>query len=245
MTEPVVDADTGRVALTRAQLTVLTRHAAGHDVPTEARAELRAIGALPDGEVHPLLRPVLGTLTAVQGQGVLRRWQSGARPLVEILVGAAGVVILIGTADPDAVQEVRWHPRPSSVGRLVAELLDLPTEDGPPVLDSSARAWSELIDLASRPDTGVGLADLRWADGVDRPLASVLVIAWHRDGGIVEVEPADIPADHPPASSGSESDASRSALVRCSPRHPLEVWTGLTKLSSRAARLTTRSDLMV
>lgn len=260
---PVLDSDTGRVALTRSQLAALVRHA-GHD-GAEAAGEttpgtgvgghdeiveqLRRAGVVGDGgEVHPLVQPVVGVLTAVRCRGVLRRWRGGARPVVEILVGPAGVVVLPGGAEPDALQEVRWHPRPPAVGRLVAELLDLPTEDGPPLLDATPRLWSELVDLASHPDRGIGLADLRWADRVGAPLASVLVAAWHRDGGIVDVTP--MPPGSPAGADGTEgADAPDPAggrgLVRCTPRHPLEIWTGLARLARRAALATIRGPSAV
>jgi hypothetical protein len=146
------------------------------------------------------------------------------RRVAEVLVGSAGIVVLPGGPDPGAVQEVRWHPRPYGVARLVAELVGVTAEDGPPVAGAAPRPWSELVALASRPDGGIGLADVRWADDRRRPLATVLVVAWHRTGGVAEVVPAD------PAGSAA------GGLVRCVPRHPLEVWTGLTALAVRAAR---------
>jgi hypothetical protein len=192
--------------------------------------QARVIGE--GGEVHPLVRPIVGVLASVRCRGVLRRWRGGARPVVEILVGAAGVVVLPGGAEPDTVQDLRWHPRASAVGRLVGELLDLPTEDAPPLLDAGPRPWSDLVDLASRPATGIGLADLRWADRLGAPLGSVLVAAWHPQGGIVEIAPAE--GGDPRADGGGRQ-------VRCTPRHPLEVWTGLTRLAARAQAATIRA----
>lgn len=321
MSEPVVDADTGRVALTRAHLAALVEHATGRTqvdaLPVELQAVVRAgsgsgvnYGPARRVDVHPLLRPILGTLTAVRCRGVLRRWVGRPRPPVELLVGGAGVVVLPGGPEPDVLQELRWHPRPSAVARIVGELLDLPTEDGPPPFDRRPRPWAELITAASDPETGVGLADLRWSDRPHQPAASVLVVAWHQQGGIVAVEPATSPADRggptspadpaapatpatpaslagrrgsapgssaarhddrgeppgpaladpggrdssdsddsgdtDPAGPGGDANAgAASDLVRCSPRHPVEVWTGLTKLAGRAGIATTGAVLMV
>jgi hypothetical protein len=94
------------------------------------------------------------------------------------------------------------------------------------LFDSAPRPWSELVEAASRAGTGVGLADLRWTDHPTRPLTSVMVLAWHEAGGIVEVTPAD----GGPAGS-----------VCCTTRHPLEVWTGLTGLAARAVAATART----
>jgi hypothetical protein len=224
VTEPTVDATTGRVALTRPQLAALVERAAGREVAPAMAERLAAAGAIVDGGLQPAAELVARTVAAARGRAAVRRWDGGAGPVAEVLVGPAGIVVLPGGPDPGAVQEVRWHPRPSGVARLVAELVGVTAEDGPPVAGASPRPWSELVALASRRDGGIGLADVRWADDRRRPLATVLVVAWHRNGGVAEVVPAD------PAGSAA------GGLVRCVPRHPLEVWTGLTALAVRAAR---------
>jgi hypothetical protein len=224
VTDPGVDATTGRVTLTRPELAALVERAAGREVAPAMAERLTAAGAIVDGGLHPAAELVARTVAAARARAAVRRWGGGAGPVAEVLVGPAGVAVLPGGPDPGTVQDVRWHPRPSAVARLVAELLGVTAEDGPPVAGAAPQPWSELVTLASRRDTGIGLADLRWADDRRRPLATLLVVAWHRDGGVAEVVPAD------PAESAA------GGLVRCVPRHPLEVWTGLTALAVRAAR---------
>jgi hypothetical protein len=106
-----------------------------------------------------------------------------------------------------------WHPRPTAVARVVAGVLDVPAGDGPPPFDGTPREWRSLVDAAV---DDIGLADVR-CDG-----ASVLVLAWRDGGGMVEVVPTT------------------DGLVRCEPRHPLEVWTGLTSLARDVSRGTRR-----
>jgi hypothetical protein len=211
---PVVDEAAGRLALTRVQLDALADLAAGRDAPAGARRDLETAGALDHGEPHPMLWPVLRTMATVHGWGALRRWHRRPWPVVEVMVGDGGVVVLPGGPEPDALQELRWHPRPTAAGRVVAELLALPARSGPPVLGSEPHPWSDLVTLASGPGAPIGLADLRWAPALGAPLASVLVLAWHPDGGIDRLDP-----------DGPDS-------VRATPVHPLEVWTGLTRLST-------------
>jgi hypothetical protein len=232
----VVDAGSGRVVLTRAQLGALADHASGRHPKSELVEDLRAAGALSGGSVHPLLRPVLRTMATIRGRGALRRWRAGAQPVVEVLVGDGGVVTLPAGPGPDAPQELRWHPRPSAVARIVAELIDLPAEHGAPAFDSEPRAWTELVDAASHPGAAVGLADLRWADRVADPLVSVLVVAWRTDGGTVEVEPVESPESPDVGGASTEGGDRAPRMVRCTPRHPLEVWTGLTTLAARTGR---------
>ncbi|HEY7069965.1 MAG TPA: hypothetical protein VH479_07630 [Acidimicrobiales bacterium] len=210
-----VDEASGRLALTRVQLGALADVVAGRAAAPEAVRALEAAGAMERGEPHPLLSPVLRTLATVRGWGALRRWHGRAWPVVEIMVGAGGVVVLPGGPAPEAVQELRWHPRPAAAGRIVSELLALPSRPGPPVAGSGPTEWSELVALASAPGRPVGLADLRWSAGLGGPLASVLVLAWHDGGGIDRLDP--------------EGDGS---TVRATAVHPLEVWTGLTRLSA-------------
>lgn len=214
MTASVVDAVTARLALTRAQIAALLDYASRGDAPADRLDELRTAGAIDhDGEVNPVVRPVVRTLSTARARGALRRWVAGVQPVVEIFAGPYGVVVLPAGPDPDIVQDVVWQPRRSALARLLAGLLDLPSQDGPAVFGTSPRPWSELVGLASQPDTGLGLADLRWADDPRGPLGSVLVVGWHAGGGIAEVLPAG------------------SGRVRCEGRHPLEVWTALTLLT--------------
>jgi hypothetical protein len=210
----VVDADSGRVALTRRELDVLRVAASGEELPAAARDALTQVGALDGDEVALVARPIVHALRTVVARGVLRRWDGGAQPPVEVLVSPSGVVVLPGGGDPDAVQEVAWRPQPTSVARMIAERLGAPLGDLPAPIDATPRRWSDLVDLASDPSTGIGLADLRWAPTPSGELATVMVLAWHRDGGIVEVRPAD------------------GGHVVCEPVHPLVVWTGLARLSA-------------
>jgi hypothetical protein len=215
MTEPVVDADTGRIVLSRGHLDVLARHDSGEEIAPDVEDELRVAGAFEGDRPHPLLVPVLDVLATMRHRGVLRRWVGGVLPVAQVLVGRAGVVVLPGGHEPEALHEVEWYPRRTSVARVLHRLLDLPARDDPPFVDRTPRRWPELVEIASDQDSRVGLADLRWGDTSPGPLASVLVVAWHRDGGIVEVTPTDGPG----------------GMVCCTPRSPVEVWTGLTKLA--------------
>lgn len=127
----------------------------------------------------------------------VRRWANGERVAREVIADHTGIAVR-----PDGT----WHPRPTALARVLAELLDVPAGDGPPPFDDAPRSWQSLVDTTT---DGVGLADVR-IDG-----ASVLVLAWRDSGGIAEVLPAG------------------DGMVRCTPRHPLEVWTGLTGLLRR------------
>jgi hypothetical protein len=220
----VVDAGIGRLVLTRRQLGALADLASGRTASPELIAGLEAGHALVDGAVHPLLRPVLRTLASIQGRGALRQWRAGVQPVAEILVGAGGVVVLPAGPDQDEPQELRWHPRPTAVARMVAELLDLPADDGLPPFDDTPRPWAELVEAATQTGGAVGLADLRWADHFGDVLTSVLVMAWRSGGGMAEVQPAEA------TTGGAERSGT---TVRCLRRHPLEVWTVLTTLAAR------------
>jgi hypothetical protein len=214
VTGSVVDAASGRIALTRRELDVLRMAAAGDELPERAVDALTTIGALEGGDVALVARPVVHALRNVVARAVLRRWVGGAQLPIEVLVSTSGVVVLPGGGDPEVVQDVSWRPHPTAVARMIAERMDVPAADMPPPFDGSPRTWNELIALASDPSTGIGLADLRWSPTPDGELASVMVLAWHVDGGIVEVRPSD------------------DGGVVCEPVHPLVVWTGLARLSA-------------
>lgn len=201
MSGATLDPVNGAVRITRAELAAL---AAGHDVDAAPPA-------------RDLLQPVLATLATARSRGVLRRWHGGPEPVVEIVVGDAGVVVLAGGGRPDDVQEPRWHPRPTAVARIVAELVDLPTRHGPPPVDQGPHRWQDLVDRAGDPHTGLHLADLRWAEPAADEHASVLVVLWHHDGGMVELRP------------GAED------TLTARPVEPLDIWTGLTALATSAS----------
>jgi hypothetical protein len=213
-----VEAD--RFVATRRQLDALQRWALGRGDPLDpVVAELRDAGLLSGGVVHPALSPVVALLGSVAGRGAVRRWRGGRRPVVEVLVGPAGVLVLPGGHELDVAQELRWQPRASTISRVLAELLGVPAHDGPPVFGAGQRPWAELVAAAGAPG-GVTLADLRWSTGPRAPLASVMALAWAPDGGVVEVVPV-----------GGEPE-----MVACRPRRPLEVWTGLTILCRQVTR---------
>lgn len=223
MTGTLLDGATRRVTLTRAQLQALTDHAADRAPASEQIEDLHAAGALANGTIHPLLRPVLKAVTTARHRGALRRWQVRTLPVAEILLGPHGVLLLPGGPDPDAPQDLTWHDRPPAVARIIAELLALPTDDGPAPFDRSPRPWADLVAAAtSGPDTPLGLAELRWTDQLQDQMVAVLVVAWHHDGGIVAVRPVD-----------TTPDRAGDAVVQCIPRHPLEIWTGLTRLTTQ------------
>ena len=211
----LLDVDAGRLVASRRQLDALLAWARGRGAPDDpAVAALADAGLIAGGVVHPALHPIVGVLGAVTGRAAVRRWSDGRHPIVEVLVAGAGVLVLPGGHELDLPQEVRWHPRPSAVARVIAGVLGVPAHDAPPALGPEPRAWSDLVALACAPD-GVTLADLRWSRRPGAPLASVMALAWAQDGGVVEV----VADEHDPAT------------VSCRPRHPLEVWTALTTLT--------------
>lgn len=214
----LLDIDSGRVVASRRQLDVLVAWARGRGEPDdETVSELRAAGFIVDGTVHPSLNPVVAVLGGVTGRAAVRRWSGGRRPIVEVLVGGAGVLVLPGGHELDAAQELRWHHRSAALARVLAGLLRVPAGESPAVIGPGRRSWTGLVDAASGTE-GLTLVDLRWATRPGAPLASVMVLAWAEDGGVVEAVPVS-----------GEPDA-----VTCRPRHPLEVWTGLTTLVGSA-----------
>jgi hypothetical protein len=214
------DVEAGRVVATRRQLDALCSWALGRGDPDHpVTAELATAGLLADGVVHPAVSPAVAVLGSVVGRAAVRRWCGGRRPIVEVLVGTAGVLVLPGGHEVDTAQELRWHPRPSAVARVLAEVLAVPAHDGPPVFGAGHRPWVELVAAAAAPG-GVALADVRWSKRPGAPLGSVMVLAWEPDGGVVEVVPVD----------------DRPGWVACRPRHPLDVWTGLTTLCRQVTR---------
>jgi hypothetical protein len=209
----LLDVEARRVVATRRQLDALRSWALGRGDPADpVVAELASAGLLADGVVHPAVSPVVAALGSVVGRAAVRRWCGGRRPIVEVLVGPTGVLVLPGGHEVDAAHDLRWHPRPRAVARVVAEVLGVPPHDGPPVFGAGQRPWAELV-AAACAQGGVALADLRWSTRPSAPLASVMVLAWAPDGGVVEVVPVDRPG-----------------WVACRPRHPLDVWIGLTTL---------------
>ena len=216
----LLDPEARRVVATRRQLDALRSWALGRGDPVDpVVAELAKAGLLADGVVHPAVSPVVAALGSVVGRVAVRRWCGGRRPIVEVLVGPTGVLVLAGGHEVDAAHDLRWHPRPRAVARVVAEVLGVPAHDGPPVFGAGQRPWAELVAAACAPG-GVALADLRWSTRPGAPLASVMVLAWAPDGGVVEVVPVD----------------DRPGWVACRPRHPLDVWTGLTTLCRQVTR---------
>ncbi len=225
MTLVPVDADAGRVTATRRQLLTLidwARAAGGRDgAPADpadpATAALADAGLVANGAVHPALVPVVAVLGAAHGRVAVRRWRGGAEvPVVEILSGPAGVLVLPGGHELDAVQELRWHPRPAALPRVVAEALDATIHDGPAPVGRGPMAWSELVAAAEDPGGDLTLADVRWSPGTGVPLLSVLVVVWSAAGGAAEVTPIE----------------SRPGRLVARGRHPIEIWTGLTRLAA-------------
>jgi hypothetical protein len=212
--DPAIDG--GGPTATRRQLDALVAWADGMGDPDDPGvAGLRAAGLIVDGVVHPALNPVVAVLRAVEHRVVVRRWAGGRRPIAEVLVGAAGVLVLPGGHELDAAQQLRWHPRRTAVARVVAELVGVPAHHAPPALGTEPRRWSDLIELATRPGAGgLRLVDARWSRRAGERPTSVLAAAWGPDGGVVEVVPVE----------------DRDGWVACRPRHPVEVWTGMTTL---------------
>ncbi len=200
--------------MSRRQLTALC----STDLDDPARHELERAGAIVGGVAIPMLTPIIEVLASVATRLVLRRWLGVPVKISELFLSPRGMVILPGGPDPDVLQELTWHPRSSAVSRVLGELLNLPPIDAPPLLDAVDRPWRELVGHASEPGSGLRLADLRRSSEPSGSLASVMVLAWHRDGGIVEVLPT-----------------TTIGQVTCRPVRPLDVWVALTTLASSDA----------
>jgi len=223
MTVATIDPGAGRVSATRRQLLALVDWAQAAAasgtaaVDDLAEAALTEAGMVVDGAVHPALVPVVAVLGGPHGRVVVRRWRgTTVPPVVEVLAGPAGVLVLPGGPDLDAVQDLRWHPRPAALPRVVAEELDATTHEGPAPIGPGPMTWAELVAAAEDPDGDLSLADLRWSPGAGTAPASVLVVAWAAAGGLAEVTPM----------------AGRPSLLTARGRHPIEIWTGLTQLGA-------------
>lgn len=217
MSSAVLDLDGGRVVASRRQIDALAAWSLGRGEPGDPVVrELVDAGLIADGVVHPAVAPVVCVVRRVDGRVVVRRWSGGRRPVVEVFAGPAGVLVLPGGHELDTPQELRWHPRRTALARVVAGILRVPPDDGPPVFDRRPRPWADLVAAAADPG-GPTLVDLRWAPRPGAPIASVIALAWAPIGGVVEVEPTD-----------------REGIVVCRPRHPVEVWTGLARLADPA-----------
>lgn len=212
----VLDVEAGRVAASRRELAALVAWAQGRaDADDPLVSGLARAGLIDGGALHPVLRPVVAVLAGVHARAAVRSWRGGARPVVEVLVGAAGVLVLPGGYRLDVPQDLRWHPRPSALPRVLADIADVTAGHGPPPVDARPRPWTDLVALACDRAAGVGLVDLRWSPRPGAPSTSALVVAWSAAGGIGEI----VPAERDPA------------LLTCRPRHPVEVWTALTYLA--------------
>lgn len=212
----VVDVSSGRIAASRRELAALVDWAEGRGDPDDpVVAGLVDAGLIERETIHPALQPVVGVLGRVHARAAVRCWRGDARSVVEILAGRAGVLVLPAGSDLDALQELRWHPRPSALPRLLAGVADITARDGPPPVDAAPRSWDDFLAVATNPASGVSLADVRWSPRPGTPLATALVLAWGATGGIGEI----VPADRDPA------------VMTCRGRHPVEVWTGLTQLA--------------
>ena len=219
MSPAEVDLASGRVTASRRELAALVAWDQGRSVTSDpVVAGLGAAGIVDGGSIHPALQPVVAVLGRVVARAVVRSWRGGPCPAVEVAAGPAGVVVLPGGHEPDTPQALRWHPRPSALARVLAGVLDITAEDGAPPFDAAPRAWRSYLSAACDPAAGISLADLRWSARPGAPAASTLVVAWCEPGGAGEIVPA----------------AGDPALMACRPRHPIELWTALTRLTHGA-----------
>lgn len=219
MSPAELDIAAGRITASRRELAALVAWDQGRGVSGDpVIAGLGAAGLVDGGNVHPALRPVVAVLGRVLARAVVRSWRGEPSPMAEVLVGPAGVVVLPGGHEPDTPQALRWHPRPAALARVLAGVLDITAEDGPPPFDAVPRAWRSYLASACNPAGGISLVDLRWSGRPGVPVASALVVAWCERGGAGEIVP----------------DAGDPALMVCRPQHPIELWTTLTGLARGA-----------
>lgn len=220
----------GVVRLTRAHLARLMA-ADGATTGTEMD-ELRAVGALGDDGPHPGLAPCLAVLRRARARFFLRTWRRGRRRVVEGVIGPAGIVVIPGGADPHAVQDLRFHPRPGALARVLAGLLGVaPAAADEPVLPTHVLTWDDVRALASHPPpwaaerlgpgADVAVHDLSWQPWPDGPKGSVLALVDLGAAGMAEV----VPVDRDDAAAG----------YRLNPRRPEEVWFGLCRLAAAPA----------
>jgi len=207
--------DLGLVRLTRAHLQLLTATHGTTDGPE--LAELRAIGAIGEDGPHPGLVPCLAVLRQASSRFFLRTWRRGERRVVEGVVGPDGIVVLPGGTAPDAIQDLRFHPRPTALARVLAGLVGLGPATGSPPVPDRPLAWEEVRGLAS-PDGAVTVHDLSWQAEPGGPRGSVLVLVVDARTGPAEVVAADV--DDPGAG------------YRLLPRSPEEIWLGLCRLTA-------------
>lgn len=222
------DPDLGVVRLTRHHLAQLMTDAGGTD--GHELDELRAIGAVGSGGPHPGLGPCLTVLRRVGARFFLRTWRRGKRRVVEGLVGPDGIVVLPGGTDPHAVQDLRFHPRPGSLARVVGGLLGLAPAAPDPALPVDLLRWNDVRGLAVHPPPWVAdrlqasdelaVHDLVWQPEPGGPRGSVLVLVDLGSAGVAEVVAVD--------------RLNPSAGYRLAPRRPEEVWLGLCRLAADA-----------
>ncbi|CAN5622516.1 hypothetical protein BH20ACT2_BH20ACT2_08180 [soil metagenome] len=206
-----------------------TAEAAGRRAPERELNDLGALG--PDGP-HAALAPTLAVLRRARSRFFLRRWNRDGRRLVEVVVGPGGIVVLPDGTDPDEPQDLRHHPRPSALARVMAGLLGLGPTTGQPVVPGGPLGWDQVKALASDPppwgtaglgpDDEVTVHDLVWQPRIDGPRGSVLVLVGLGAGGTVEVEAID------------RSDPARG--YRLVARRPEEIWVGLCRLTASVGR---------
>lgn len=193
--------------------------------------ELHGLGALVAGRPHPDLAPHLAVVARCRSRFWLRQWRVDGRRVIEGLIGPAGVLLLPDGSDPDAVQDVRRHPRAGSVARLLAVLLGLRPAPLPTALPVGPVSWADLKALAAgepcgwadEPDSAATLYDLIWQPTPDGPRGSVVVLIRFGDGSLAEACAVD--PDDPTCS------------YRLVPRSPAEVWVGLCRLLMAEALL--------
>ena len=232
MTVPEFSPDRGLLRLTTSQVEALARGDRALLGDGEDARTLRRLGVLSSRGVDPSLAPLLEVLRRPTQRFGLRVERGDEVVRHRGWVGRTGVAVLSGAVGPDAVQDIRTAPRPSSVARVLWLLLDLDPQAGRAVVeDDSPVEWERWRDTVHARSTWAVAADrtprllhLRWAADPTRPASTLLVLADLGRGGVVE-------ARRTPASS-ADTDAPRG--WRPVPCTPLEVWTGLTALARRA-----------
>lgn len=189
--------------------------------------ELHSLGVVADGRLDAPLGPVLRTLRTPTRRFGLRSETGQTPDRTRGWIGRDGVVTVAGDASPDAVQDIRFSPRPSSVARTLAQLIGLGPARIIGGLTTEPMPWGEITRAVRTPEhtswateafgPGVrpALHHLRWTSDPRQPATTALVLVSAGPDGHVEVTRHD-------------------ELHRLTPVSSTQIWAGLCRLATGA-----------